>query len=117
MITAMCGAGDNAIYSVAYSASALILIFNSSLTQAMTPWAYEKMKEGKDKEIPGSISLLYVLLAGIVCGFVLLAPEAIWILAGDKYEQSIYLIPSLATTMYFIFLYNCLLYTSPSPRD
>ncbi len=106
MITAMCGAGDNAIYSVAYSASALILIFNSSLTQAMTPWAYEKMKEGKDKEIPGSISLLYVLLAGIVCGFVLLAPEAIWILAGDKYEQSIYLIPSLATTMYFIFLYN-----------
>lgn len=106
MITAMCGTGDNAIYSVAYSAANLILIFNSSLTQAMTPWAYQKMKDGKDKEITGSISLLYILFAGIVCGLVLLAPEAIWILAGDKYAQSVYLIPSLATAMYFIFLYH-----------
>lgn len=106
MITAMCGPGDTAIYSVAYSTSALILVFNSSITQAMTPWAYEKMKEKKDGEIQKSIVYLYILMASIIGVFILLAPEAIRILAGANYVRSIHLIPSLATTMYFIFLYN-----------
>lgn len=106
MITSMCGTAANGLYSVAYSAASLLLILNSGITQALTPWCYGCLR-GKQYNntrkylvcICGAYALLDLL-------FVLLAPEAIRILAGEKYAQSVYVIPPVAASMYLIFLYN-----------
>ena len=106
MITSICGASDNGLYSVAYSAASLLLILNSGITQAMTPWIYTEMKHKNINNIRKYTSILCFLYVVIDILFVMLAPEAISILAGNKYSEAVYVIPPVATGMYFIFLYN-----------
>lgn len=106
IIMSKCGADKNGLYSVAYSAASLILIFNSSMTQAFTPWVYDKLNRKNIDGIKSSVKMLYMALAVIVVGFVLGAPELIGILAGSKYREAIYVLPPIAVGMYFVFVYN-----------
>lgn len=106
MITSMCGAAANGLYSVAYAAASLLLILNSGLTQALTPWCYSNMRDKQYHDTKKYISIICVVYAGIDLLFIMLAPEAIYILAGSKYAQAVYVIPPVATSMYLIFLYN-----------
>lgn len=106
MITSYCGASDNGLYSVAYSAASLILLFNTGVTQAITPWMYEQVKKKNYSVIRRICSIICFIY--IICDFVfiLLAPEIIGVLAGEKYKSAIYVIPPIAASMYFILLYN-----------
>lgn len=106
MITSMCGAVANGLYSVAYSAASLLLILNSGLTQALTPWCYSNMRDKQYHDTKKYILIICAVYAGIDLLFIMLAPEAIYILAGSKYAQAVYVIPPVATSMYLIFLYN-----------
>lgn len=106
MITSMCGTSDNGLYSVAYSAASLLLILNSGITQAMTPWIYSQVEKGDIIIIKRIVTILCALYAVIDIVFMLLAPEAIFILAGKKYQGAIPVIPLVAASMYLIFLYN-----------
>ncbi|NCC00799.1 MAG: hypothetical protein EOM34_08985 [Clostridia bacterium] len=106
MITAMCGAAANGLYSVGYAAASLLLILNSGLTQALTPWCYSSMRDKQFHNTKKYISIICVVYAGIDLLFIMLAPEAIYFLAGSKYAQAVYVIPPVATSMYLIFLYN-----------
>lgn len=106
MITSMCGASENGLYSLAYSAASLLLIFNSSFTQSLIPWCYKNMKNKNTttmKKVINSICCIYV---GIDLLFIIVAPEVIAILAGAKYVEAIYVIPPVAASMYLILLYN-----------
>lgn len=106
MITSMCGPEKNGLYSVAYAAASLLLILNSGMTQSMTPWCYTKMRDRQYKLIRKNISVICLIYACIDLLFIMLAPEAIYILAGSKYKEALYVIPPVATSMYLIFLYN-----------
>ncbi len=106
MITSMCGADENGLYSVAYAASSLLLIFNSALTQSLTPWCYENMKNKNFDEMKKIMNVVCCIYAGIDLLFIMLTPEAIAILAGAKYTEAVYVIPPVASSMYLILLYN-----------
>lgn len=108
MITKICGAEDNGFYSVAYSAASMLLIFNSSITQAFTPWVYGKCRDKNVKKIKKYVRMLYLIMVGIIVLFIFAAPEIIAVLASKKYSESIYVIPPVAASMFFIFLYNML---------
>lgn len=106
MITSMCGAAENGLYSVAYSAASLLLIFNSSLTQSLTPWCYKNMEHKNFSEMKKVINVSCCIYAGIDFLFIMLTPEVIAILAGAKYAEAVYVIPPVASSMYLILLYN-----------
>lgn len=106
MITSMCGKQENGLYSVAYSAASLLLILNSGITQALTPWVYSNMQKNNKDIIKKYTSILCVIYMLVDIVFILLAPEAILILAGNKYKNSVFVIPPVAASMYLIFLYN-----------
>ena len=106
MITSMCGAAENGLYSVAYSAASLLLIFNSALTQSLTPWCYENMKNKNFDAMKKIINVVCCIYAGIDLLFIMLTPEVIAILAGAKYAEAVYVIPPVASSMYLILLYN-----------
>lgn len=106
MITRICGLSENGIYSIAYSAASLLLIFNSAVTQALTPWIYERCSDKRVSNVKKYVSVIYFLAAGIVLAFMMLAPEAVSILAGEKYQQSVGLIPPIAVGIYFILVQN-----------
>lgn len=106
MITNMIGEEQNAIYSVAYLISNILVIIYVAMNKAWAPWFMDTLKSG-DKKIINPASRYYFLLfvAGIF-GAALIGPEIVLILGGSKYLEAIYvLIPLLLSTI-FQFAYS-----------
>ena len=47
MINYLCGSGDVALYSVAYSAGSLITLVTNSINSTFAPYQYQKIKSGE----------------------------------------------------------------------
>lgn len=105
MIQKMCSYTEVAFYSVAYNAGMILTILNTSLNQAVTPWLYQSLDAKNYKKINNVIMSLAVIVMIPVMLFIILAPEAIYILAGSKYASAIYVIPPVAGSLVFLFLY------------
>lgn len=106
MISNLCGESQAAIYGVAYNIGKIALIFNSAITASFTPWIYEKLKN-KDYQRTSEISFsLFVIIAVIVTGIMLFGPEIIRIFATEEYMEAVYVIPPIASGVYFTFVYN-----------
>lgn len=106
MIKSICGANYAGYYSVAYSISMIMLIFNNSVSGVMNPWIYKSIKNGNYKKI-GQIS--YGILAAIAfINFLVIAaaPEVLAIIAPGSYQQALWVIPPVTASVYFMFLYN-----------
>ncbi len=106
MIKSICGANYAGYYSVAYAISMLMLIFNNSVSGVMNPWIYKSIKNGYYQKI-GKIS--YGILAAIAfMNFIVIAvaPEALSIVAPGSYQQALWVVPPVAASVYFMFLYN-----------
>lgn len=106
MIKDMVSESAAGIYSLAYSISMIMMMFNTALMQTVEPWLYKKIKENNIKEISkvaypsfGLVAILNILLIAF-------APEIIRFFAPIEYYESIYVIPPVAMSVYFIFSYT-----------
>ena len=96
------------LYSVVYSFSCLSNIIFTAINNSYTPWAYNAIKEENCTELKkktNSIILVSVLFSILM---MLLAPEGIYILGGEKYLEAISIVPILVlgaflSSFYFIF--------------
>lgn len=94
------------IYSLAYSISLIMTLFNTALLQTLNPWIYTKIKQKKYTEISsvGYISLALIAFVNIM--LIALAPEVVAIFAPKEYYDAIYVIPPVAMSVYFMFAYD-----------
>lgn len=99
------GSGKTAIYSVAYSAAAIILLLVSAVNGSFNPWMYKKLKAGHLEEIRRSSGLLCLLIGGATLLMSLFAPILVRIMATSDYIQAIWVIPPVAVSVFFVFLY------------
>lgn len=106
MITNMIGAAQAGIYSVAYSAGYVVNMLKNSIIEALKPWIYQKIKEKDYQAIRNTVNIIIVLVFIISVLFTAFAPEIIHIVAPSKYYEAIYVIPPIAASSYFTFLYN-----------
>lgn len=105
MINSMIGSSEAGIYSLAYSVSMIMSMFNQALTQTIEPWLYKKMKEKRIDEIPGVAYPAFILIAIVNLLLMAFAPEIVAIFAPADYYDAIYVIPPVAMSVYFIFVY------------
>ncbi len=106
MITKMCGAEDNALYSVAYSCGAAITMLVTSMNTAFSPWLGEKLHFKKYSEIL-KVSKYYILLfVFFACGIMLLTPELLLILGGSSYYEAVNVMPPVAFGCVCQFMYT-----------
>lgn len=106
MIERMCGPSDAAIYSVAYSASSALSLFNSAILSVFIPYTYRAIKEGREQDV-GKRSLPLITLLGIInITLVMFAPEVIGVLAPAEYHAAVYVIPPVAMSNLLLFLFN-----------
>lgn len=106
MIERMDGKNTAGIYSLAYSISLIMSLFNNALGQTIGPWIYKKIKEKKTDEIA---RIAYPSLIGIAFINIILiafAPEVVAIFAPKEYYDSIWVIPPVAMSVYFMFAYD-----------
>jgi O-antigen/teichoic acid export membrane protein len=105
MINSIVGAPETAIYSVAYSASMVINLIKISINQAMTPWIYECIKHKDYDSVKKNCNMVILLVMFMAFIFILFAPEVIWIVGSAEYYKAIYVIPPVAASVFFTFLY------------
>lgn len=106
MIRNFCGEEEAGIYAVAHSSAMILLFVNSAMNASLTPWLFQKIKEGKGQE---NAKVNQVLTLGVMVLNMLLilcAPEVIRFMAPAKYMQAIYVIPPLAASVIFNFVYQ-----------
>ena len=106
MIGKMVGEGQAGIYSLAYSLSSIMLLFNSALMQTLNPWIYQKIKAKRIKDIESVAYTSLIIIASVNLILILCAPEAVAIFAPNSYREAIYVIPPVAISVYFMYSYD-----------
>lgn len=106
MISNIVGAAEAGVYSVAYSAGYVVTVLKNSIIDALKPWIYQKIREKDFASIRSTINIVMVLVTMISIVFTAFAPEIIYIMAPSQYHDAIYVIPPVAASSFFTFLYN-----------
>lgn len=108
MISKMVGVSEVAYYSVAYSVGMLVQIFTNAINNSFTPWVYQRIKSDNYKNIPDTVNFLLCFIS-LLCFFVMMiSPELVILFGTDGYSSAAYVIPPVAASVYFIYLYNVL---------
>lgn len=106
MIGRMVGSGEAAFYSVAYTISMMMLIIVNAINNALEPYIYCSLDSGDIDNISQKTNPLIILVAVMTVFVMAFAPEVIYVFAGSKYMDAIYVIPPIAAAVYFIFIYS-----------
>lgn len=106
MIGSMISDEKAGIYNLAYSISQIMTIFNTALLQTIDPWLYKKINLNETKQIPLVAYPAFILIATVSIALIALAPEVVSIFAPETYHEAIYVIPPIAMSILFMFVYN-----------
>lgn len=106
MIKDMIGPDAVGIYSLAYSISLIMTMFNTALMQTISPWIYQKIKDKKIQDIASIAYVTLLLIAGVNLILIAFAPEAVAVFAPKSYYEAIYVIPPVAMSVYFMYSYD-----------
>lgn len=106
MIGKLVGNGEAAIYSVAYSISMMMFLVTNAINNSFTPYTYKKIKNNDSYSIRMHSKLLFLFVCLLCVLTMSFAPEVIRIFAGPEYYDAIWVIPPVATSVYFIFVYS-----------
>lgn len=106
MIQRMVGDSQAGIYNLAYSLSLIMTLFNTALSQTISPWIYQKIKNKQGREIAPIAYISLILIAAVNLLLILLAPEAVAIFAPKSYQEAIWVIPPVAMSVFFMYSYD-----------
>ena len=106
MIKNLVGESEAGIYSLAYSISQIMILFNTALMQTISPWMYKKIKAKKNKDIASIAYISLSIIAVVNLTLILFAPEAVAIFAPKEYYEAIYVIPPVAMSVFFMYSYD-----------
>lgn len=106
MIGNMVGDTAAGIYSLAYSISSIMIIFNTALVNTISPWIYMKIKKKELGNIAGISYLTMGIVVFVNLALIAIAPEAVRIFAPKSYYDAIYVIPPVAMSVFFMYAYD-----------
>lgn len=104
----MVGLSEVAFYSVACSIGMLVQIVTQAINNSFTPWVYQKIKTQNVQGIAVTVNALLLIIACVAFGLMLCSPELVLIFGSEEYASAVYVIPPVASSMFFVFLYNIL---------
>lgn len=106
MITKICGAEENAIYSIAYTCGAILTVFISSMNNAFVPWLGEKLNEHKYQDVR-KFSKEYISgFMYLSFGLILFTPEILLIMGGRSYYEAKSVMTPVSLGIIFQFMYT-----------
>lgn len=106
MIGRMVGNSQAAYYSVAYTISTVMILITSAINNSLTAYIYKSIASKENRKINKATQPIIVLVAVLCLLTMAFAPEVIHVFAGKKYMEAIYVIPPVAASVFFIFLYS-----------
>jgi O-antigen/teichoic acid export membrane protein len=106
MISKMVGMKAAGFYSLSHNLAMVLSILTTSINNAFAPWLYQKLKRKDYNSIVGISNILFLLVAISLFLLMAFAPEIVLLMGGTTYSQAMYTIPPLATSIYFMFMYQ-----------
>lgn len=106
MISMIIGDDEAGIYSLAYSLSMIMALFNVALMQTLSPWIYQKIKARRIKDIEPIAYFSLIIVAAVNLILILFAPEAVAIFAPKAYYDAIWIVPPVAMSVFFLYSYD-----------
>lgn len=106
MIKNICGAESAAVYSVSYTVTSVISLVWLAFNGAWTPWLYDKLHEGKHKVIKEKTNLYIFVFTCFFAIIIMVLPEVLSIMGGEKYKNSLNIMPVVAVGFLFQFMYS-----------
>lgn len=100
------GEEASGIYGLAYSIAMLMTFFSEALIASIEPYFYKNIKENKFKEIEKISYPLFILMGALNILLIIFVPEIIAVFAPASYRGAIWLMPPIAMSVYFIFMYS-----------
>lgn len=106
MITYFLGVEKNALYTIpAYIGMAIHTLW-ISLNNAWSPWAMQKMQDKEYASLKSASKPYLLLFLWISCALMFLSPDILWILGGEEYVASKYIVPPIIAGYAFQFMYS-----------
>ena len=106
MIRNMVGPSQAGIYTLAYSISQIMVLFNTALSHTLSPWIYQKIKDNRAQDISGIAYLCMGIIATVNLALIAVAPEMVVLFAPASYHEAIWVIPPVAMSVLFMFSYD-----------
>lgn len=104
MISHLCGVEKVGIYGVAFNLSIMLTFVINSINNAYTPWVYKKIDDKRPSDNKKVSIYIAILMAVSLTMLIWVAPEIIYIMAGNAYMEAIWIVPPVAGSV-FLLLY------------
>lgn len=105
MISMMDSNSSAAIYSVAYAVSTIMIVVTNAINSSFIPYTYKALKSKCYDDIRKTSDFLILIVGAISIIIMAFGPEIIWIVGGEEYYSAIWVIPPIASSVFFTFLY------------
>ncbi len=106
MIGKMVGLSQAAIYGLVYSISQMMNLIIFAVNNSFIPYSYKAIKNKKFKDIGKTANVLLLMWACMLVVIICFGPEIIRIFASSDYYEARWIIPPVALSVYFTFLYT-----------
>ena len=106
VITQTIGEEANAFYTIATTCSHIVAVLYSSMNNAWSPWATEKMNEGQTEIIKEKSRYYIVFYSIILVLFLFVCPELLLLMGGHSYMKALYVLPPVIVSCVFQFVYS-----------
>ncbi len=106
MIGRIVGNAEAAYYSVTYTISTVAVLLITSTNNALTPYIFKSIENKKYENIKKNMNPIVLLMAMLVVVIMGFAPEIIRVFAGKNYLDAVYVIPPVAASVFFIYVYS-----------
>jgi O-antigen/teichoic acid export membrane protein len=95
MITAYWGAANTALYALAASLASIVGVLFHAMNDAWSPWLFERLSLGAAGIVRRASSEYFLVCMTLCVTVILLSPEAIGLLGGKSFQDSLGLAPPL----------------------
>ena len=94
------------IYGLAYSLAQIMLLINTALLQTLNPWLFQQIKNKEFFRIEpiANIAIGVIVIFNLL--LIVIAPEAVAFFAPKEYYEAIWVIPPVAVSSLFLFMYD-----------
>lgn len=106
MIKSLIGYSEAGIYSLGHSLAWMLTLVTTAIMNAANPWVFKRYKDKDFKSVYYiSTDLLILVSLGTIC-LIGATPELVSLFANSEYIAASYIVPPLALSVYFMFMYG-----------
>lgn len=105
MIERMQSSSEAALYSIPLGIVSIMSIFSAAINSSLIPATYKRLKSENYSGFSNYVSLILLFFLTLSMLLMLLGPEAVYLMGGENYLVSKWVIPPVAGSVFFSFLY------------